>query len=204
MNPSDQLVISLFDYSTIAVQPWNAAGYHCTCYDLQHVSGHIDDDGITRINRDILQIPTLRMAAPVAFVMAFPPCTDLAVSGARWFQEKGLKRLIYALQLFDKAIDLCESSGAPYFIENPVSVISTHYRKADYIFQPWMYGDLWKKKTCLWTGGGFIMPKPIYETEPEGVDDRLHMLPPSPQRANLRSKTPPGFARAVFEANRKD
>ena len=95
---------------------------------------------------------------------------------------------------------------APYLIENPVSTISTYWRKPDFTFDPCDYAgypggenDLYTKKTCLWTGGGFIMPPPKRLEPVQG--SRMHRLPPSPERANLRSATPMGFARAVFEAN---
>jgi hypothetical protein len=60
---------------------------------------------------------------------------------------------------------------------------------------------LWQKKTYLWTGGGFVMPEPMHVEEPEGVTQKIWLMPPSPERSNLRSETPRGFARAVFEAN---
>ncbi len=124
----------------------------------------------------------------------------MAVSGARWFRDKGLGRLIRALQLFKRSIDLAELIGGPYLIENPVSTVSSYWRKPDYTFDPCDYGDPYTKKTCLWTGGGFVMP-PKNRVEPiEG--SKMHLLPPGRDRADKRSETPMGFARAVFEANR--
>lgn len=72
----------------------------------------------------------------------------------------------------------------------------------DYAGYPGGKNDTYTKKTCLWTGGGFIMPPPKLLEPVQG--SRMHRLPPSPERANLRSATPMGFARAVFEANRPD
>jgi hypothetical protein len=130
----------------------------------------------------------------------------VAVSGARWFKDKGLASLIDALDLFYAALRLAEWSRAPYMIENPVSTVSTYWRKPDYTFDPCDYGgylkppgDEYTKKTCLWTGNGFQMPKPFRVAPKEG--SRMHRLPPSKDRANLRSTTPKGFAQAVFEAN---
>lgn len=121
------------------------------------------------------------------------------MSGARWFKDKGLRSLIDALSLVERCREIAEWSGAPWFLENPVSTISSYWRKPDYTFDPCDYGDPYTKRTCLWTGGGFVMP-PKDRVEPtEG--SKMHLLPPSHERANLRSATPMGFARAVFEAN---
>ena len=129
----------------------------------------------------------------------FPPCTDVSVSGARWFKDKGIGTLILALRLFEASVRIAEWTKAPYLIENPVSTVSTYWRKPDHNFDPCDYGDPYTKKTCLWTGGGFRMP-PKNRVEPtEG--SKMWKLPPSENRANLRSETPMGFAQAVFEAN---
>ena len=95
---------------------------------------------------------------------------------------------------------LAEWSNAPYFIENPVSTVSTYWRKPDYTFHPYEYGDPYTKKTCLWTGGGFIMPPKKNIVKPiEG--SKMWLLPPSKKRADIRGRTPRGFAKAVFKAN---
>ncbi len=91
-------------------------------------------------------------------------------------------------------------------VENPVSVISRIWRKPDYSFNPADYTgyapeDNYNKKTMLWTGGGFIMPKPLKDESLGPPDDRIHRAPPSDDRANFRSATPKGFARAVYEYN---
>lgn len=187
------------------VRPWAEAGYLCYCVDLQHPDGETKNGNIVFVGADVRDwLPPL---ARVKIVFAFPPCTDVAVSGARWFKEKGLSALIRSLQLFDAAVRIAEWTKAPYMIENPVSAVSTHWRKPDYLFDPCDYGgylypagDAYTKKTCLWTGNGFVMPKPKRIHPREG--SRMHRLGPSPERANLRSATPKGFAQAVFEANR--
>ena len=96
--------------------------------------------------------------------------------------------------------------GCPYFIENPVSVISTEWRRPDYSFHPHEYGgyaggaaDGYTKKTCLWTGNGFELPEKKPIRLDDKTHDRIHKMGPSPERANMRSATPMGFARAVFE-----
>lgn len=129
----------------------------------------------------------------------FPPCTHLAVSGASHFKDKGLGALIDALTLFKQSIDLANEARCPYMIENPVSMVSTYWRKPDYMFDPCDYGDPYTKKTCLWVGNGFIMP----ETDwiPPTDTQKILNVPRNSERANIRSVTPEGFAQAVFEAN---
>lgn len=191
------IALFLFNKSDNAPKPWADAGYLCYCVDLQHPPGEHRDGNIIRVGADIeYWIPP---RGNIVFVAAFPPCTDLAVSGARWFQFKGLRSLSKAIALFARTQEIVEAVTAPYFIENPVSTISSYWRKPDYTFDPCDYGDPYTKKTCLWTGNGFVMP-PKNRVEPtEG--SKMHLLPPSEDRANLRSETPPGFCQAVFEAN---
>lgn len=186
-------------------RPWLDAGIRCVTVDMQpadrahplrtHIEGDVRD----------YQAP----ARPL-FVAAFPPCTDLAVSGARWYRSKGLRGLIGALEVVETCREICEASGAPYMIENPVGTLSTYWREPDFAFDPCDYGDPYTKRTLLWTGNGFVMPPvvrpgdmfeaPTWVEPTEG--SKMHRLPPSADRADLRSVTPQGFARAVFEANR--
>lgn len=196
-------VISLFDKTGNAVRPWADAGYTCYCYDIQHETQRTEGN-ITFMPADLMQ-PLRDAPSGVAFVFAFPPCTHLAVSGARWFKGKGLRALADSVHMFATAAEFAEASGAPYMIENPVSTISTYWRKPDYNFHPWHYTahepqDNYTKQTCLWTGNGFVMPERNTLDLPP-PDNRIHAAPPSDDRADFRSATPMGFARAVFEAN---
>jgi hypothetical protein len=174
----------------------------CVCVDTQH-RGERRVGNVRYIGADVLDLSVLKEPR---IVFAFPPCTHLAVSGARWFKAKGLSALIEALTIVNACRELCESSGVPYLIENPVSTLSTYWREPDFRFDPYQYGDYLKppgdaytKKTCLWTGGGFVMPTPKPVDPVEG--SKMHKLPPSADRADLRSATPLGFAYAVFQAN---
>jgi len=205
-------VVSLFDKTGNAVRPWAEAGYQCVCYDIQHdINGARQEGNITFQPWDALQgAPFMARAEEIAFVFAFPPCTHLAVSGARWFKGKGLRALAESIEMFAVAAEICEASGAPYMIENPVSTISSYWRKPDHTFHPWEYteyelSDHYTKRTCLWTGGGFVMPDQAIAFQLEGKepDNRIHAAPPSEDRADFRSATPLGFARAVFHANNK-
>jgi len=202
--------VSLFDHSGIMLRPWADAGYTCWAIDINHPAQSVEQDGINLVRHD-LTVPWLPLFSnsDIVFVAAFPPCDHLAVSGARWFKGKGLRALARSVELFATAAEFCEWSGAPYLIENPVSTISTYWRKPDHAFSPHQYAGFestenYTKKTCLWVGGGFVMPEPFpLEGAPE-PDDRIHKMPPSAERAAMRSQTPLGFARAVFEANRPD
>ena len=97
-------------------------------------------------------------------------------------------------------------SGATYYFENPISAFSNIFGKPDFIFHPSDYtgycrDDNYTKKTCLWTGNGFIMPDPFVDSSLGPPDDRIHKMGPSDERENMRSKTPLGFSRAVYEVN---
>lgn len=125
------------------VRSWAEAGYDCLCVDIQHPEGLSVEGSITKVGIDIAHyLPPIHNYVAV---FAFPPCTHLAVSGARWFKGKGLGKLSESIKLFHKSVLICEWSGAPYMIENPVSTTSTYWRKPDYSFDPCDYGDAWTK-----------------------------------------------------------
>lgn len=196
----EKIVISCFDLTTNIVKPWADAGYLCYCIDIQHKKGENREGNIIKVGADINDWFPPR--GDIAFAAFAPPCTNLSVSGARWFKDKGLGALIEALKLFYISVKIAEWCKAPYLIENPVSTVSSYWRKPDYFFQPWQYGDSYSKKTCLWTGNNFIMPIPLYEKKPLGITEKIWLMPPSKDRANKRSETPMGFAEAVFRANK--
>jgi hypothetical protein len=203
------LVISLCDRTGNMVRPWLEAGYTAVTYDLQPEAN--PHPLRVHLQRNVLEIePGSFHEQRPALVFAFPPCTDLAGSGARWYREKGLGKLIDALQVVEACRSICDASGAPWMLENPVGVLTKFWRQPDHAFHPVHYRgyapeperDDYTKKTHLWTGGGFVMPdrKPGEPT----LGSMMWRLPPSPDRADLRSATPLGFAYAVFEANRLD
>lgn len=201
------IAIFLFEHSTNSARPWADEGYLCYCVDIQHPAGETREGNIIKVGASVHDwLPPL---GPVAFLAAFPPCTHLAVSGARWFAGKGLRLLSESILLFARAAEIAEHLGCPYFLENPVSTISSYWRRPDYQFDPCDFAgylpddeqghDAYTKRTCLWTGGGFVMPARRYVLPLLG--SKMHLLPPSAERANLRSETPRGFALAVFLAN---
>jgi hypothetical protein len=135
-------------------------------------------------------------------IIAFPPCTHLAVSGAAWFEQKRKDgRQQAAIDFFMMFANAdCERIA----IENPVGIMSTVYKKPSQIVQPYEYGHPEQKKTCLWLKGlPLLQPtNNVYDQMmelPKNKRERLHYLPPSPERAKLRSKTFPGIAKAMAE-----
>lgn len=202
MNPP--VVISLCDRSGIMVKPWAQAGFECWCVDVQHsIRKPRVKAGIRYQWGDVRTwCPPEGVAARIHIVFAFPPCTHVAVSGARDFRTKGTALLRDSLELFSACEHVGRWCGRPFMIENPVGKFSDHMGKPDHTFQPWMYGDPWTKLTCLWTGNGFRMPKPTHASPPPGTKPLIWKMAPSTRRADLRSATPPAFAQAVFEANR--
>ena len=125
-------------------------------------------------------------------MIAHPPCTHLAVSGARHFAAKQADgrqaaALFFVHRLLDAPISrIC--------LENPVSIISSRIRKPDQIIQPWQFGHGETKTTCLWLKG---LPKLIPTDIVQGRADRIHKMPPSPDRWKLRSTTYQGIADAM-------
>lgn len=127
-------------------------------------------------------------------IIAFPPCTDLAVSGARHFKEKQADgRQQRSIEFFLKFV---EADCPRIAIENPIGIMSTKYRKPDQIVQPWMFGHGETKATCLWLKN---LPKLTPTDIVEGREQRVWRMPPGPERAKNRSKTYPGIAKAMAE-----
>ncbi len=123
-----------------------------------------------------------------------PPCDHLAVSGARWFPEKRADgRQQKAIDFFMK---IANAPIQKIVIENPIGIMSTHYRKPDQIIQPWMFGHGETKATCLWLKN---LPKLIPTNIVSGREHRIHLMAPSPTRACERAKTYFGIAKAMSE-----
>lgn len=123
-------------------------------------------------------------------MIAHPPCTHLAVSGARWFKDKQTEQqeaLAFVQMLINAPIKRIA-------IENPVSIISSRIRKPDQIIQPWQFGHGETKATCLWLKG---LPKLTPTNIVDGRVPRVHYEPPSPDRWKNRSRTFKGIAEAM-------
>ena len=125
-------------------------------------------------------------------VLAFPPCTHLSSSGARWWPAKQRDgRQLEAMAFF---MDLMDCGCRRVAVENPVGIMNTAYRAPDQIIQPWQFGHGEVKTTCLWLKG----LKPLVPTDiVGGREQKMWRMSPSADRASLRSKTYPGIAKAM-------
>ena len=146
------------------------------------------EDGGEHIQGDVLSV----IADGWDMAIFHPPCTRLAVSGARWFKDY--------LQEQADALDFVRALlAAPIdriALENPISVISTKIRKPDQIIQPWMFGHGETKATCIWTKN---LPKLVPTNIVDGRIPRVHLCPPGPDRWKERSRTMSGIADAMGE-----
>ena len=127
-------------------------------------------------------------------LIAHPPCTHLAVSGARWFPAKRASG--EQQEALDFVRLLLDAPVPRIALENPVSIISSKIRKPDQVIQPWQHGHGETKATCLWLKG---LPKLVPSNIVEGREQRIHRMPPSADRWKERSRTFPGIARAMAE-----
>lgn len=127
-----------------------------------------------------------------ALMIAHPPCTHLAVSGARWFKEKKLEQA----EAIDFVFFLARVGIERIAIENPVGVMSTRWRKPDQIIQPWQFGHGETKATCLWLKN---LTKLVPTKIVEGRVARVHHASPGPDRWKERSRTLTGIADAMAE-----
>jgi hypothetical protein len=201
-------VLVACEYSGVVRRAFRELGHDAWSCDLLPA----DDDSKYHIQTDIrdgvlggycgFYSQHKQKIVPWDLMIAHPPCTHLAVSGARWFKDKQQEQeeaLAFVQMLLDAPIPRIA-------LENPVSIISSRIRKPDQIVQPWMFGDPYTKTTCLWLKG---LPK----LEPTNIVDKgarhitksgkslpeWYNLPPSEDRWKIRSQTFPGFARAMAE-----
>lgn len=184
------IVVSLFDFSTYALKPWSEAGHETIAVDTLHgepisrpfIPAELWADRLR--NWDLAKPESFHLVQSLRpdLILAFPPCTDLAVSGAKHFAKKAAIDPDFQ----KKAVDLCRlteqlgnACGCPWMIENPVGKLSTMWRKPDWVFQPWQYAgfipraeakhpdwpqfvpdyDWYPKRTGIWCGNGFNMPE---------------------------------------------
>lgn len=187
-------VLVACEYSGRVREAFRARGHEAYSCDLLPA----EDGSKFHHQGDVL----LRLCDDWDLMIAHPPCTDLAVSGARHFAEK------IADGRQQRALDFVRTlMAAPIpriCIENPISIISSKIRKPEQIIQPWMFGHPEQKATCLWLKG--LEPlKPTNDvfahmmTLPKSERERVHRMPPGPDRWKERSRTFPGIAAAMAE-----
>jgi hypothetical protein len=177
-------VLIACEFSGIMRRAFRARGHCAWSCDLLHA----EDDSPFHYQGDVREV--LDMGWDL--MIAHPPCTHLAVSGARWFKDK-VHEQAEALDF----VRLLMAAPIPrWCIENPVSIISSRIRKPDQIVHPWQFGHGEVKATCLWLKG--LMPlRPTNIVE--GREARVHRMPPGPDRWKERSRTFPGIAEAAAE-----
>ena len=139
---------------------------------------HYQDDVLEVLNQDW------------DLMIAHPPCTHLAVSGARWFAGKQQEQA----EALDFVRALLAAPIRRIALENPISIISSRIRKPDQIIQPWQFGHGETKATCLWLKG---LPPLVPTDIVSGRDNRVHRMPPGPDRWKDRSRTYKGIADAM-------
>jgi hypothetical protein len=123
-------------------------------------------------------------------MIAHPPCTHLAVSGARWFKDKAQEQK----EAIDFFMEIVNAPVPMIAIENPIGIMSRLYRNPDQIIQPWQFGHGETKATCLWLKNlPCLTPSQIVE----GREHRIHRMPPGPDLWKERSRTFPGIAAAM-------
>jgi site-specific DNA-cytosine methylase len=180
-------VLVACEFSGIVRDAFNARGHDawsCDTLPSERPGKHLQQ----RI-QDVLRWPGVTFPK-FDLMIAFPPCTYLAVSGARWFKQREHEQH-HALEF----VRMLMGTKIPHIaIENPIGVISTQIRKPDQIIQPWQFGHGETKATCLWLKN---LPKLVPTNIVEGRVARVHKCPPSPGRWKERSRTLPGIAEAM-------
>lgn len=220
----NKVIWSLFDGSGIMVKPWAGAGYECYCFNydganhgsyepirvkhenIYYIDCWIDDNFLSDKFVSVCPMPDV--------IFAFPDCTEFAGSGAK-HGHTGLSSLHNAKMVKE----IADAVGATWMVENPVGKMSTLWRKPDHYFHPFEYGgyltgeeesfhprmparDAYTKKTCLWTGNGFVMPEKKPVPHIGKFWGWAYLGGKSAKTKQLRSLTPRGFAAAVYEANK--
>jgi len=180
-------VLSAFEFSGATRRAFRALGHDAYSLDLLPA----EDGDKHHFEGDITQCPEYFLAS-WDLLLAFPPCTHLSASGARWWPQKQAEQA--------KALELVRwlmTIPVPHMaIENPIGKISTAIRKPDQIIQPWQFGHGETKATCLWLMG---LPKLKPTNIVDGRVPRVHHASPGPDRWKERSRTLPGIAAAMAE-----
>jgi hypothetical protein len=171
------------EFSGVVRRAFRERGHEAWSCDLLRA-----EDGGPHIQGDALDALTYEWD----LMIAHPPCTHLAVSGARWFAAKQREQA----EALDFVVRLLEAPVPRIALENPIGIISSRIRRPDQIIQPWQFGHGEVKATCLWLKN---LPKLEPTNIVEGRTARVHREPPSPDRWKNRSRTLAGIAAAMAE-----
>ncbi len=183
-------VLIACEFSGVVREAFRARGHDAWSCDLLPA----EDGSPYHRQGDVFQVLNMfeTMDLPIDLMIAHPPCTHLAVSGARWFKEKRAEQeeaLAFVAALL--AIPIPRIA-----LENPISIISSKIRKPDQIIQPWQFGHGEVKATCLWLKG---LPNLEPTDIVEGRTPRVHYASPGPDRWKERSRTMTGIAAAMAD-----
>lgn len=181
---NDRIILDLCGGTGSWSQPYRDAGY-----DVRIIDPLVNGQDVR-----LFELPEF----PVHGILAAPPCTHLAASGARWWAEKGEDKLLEALSIADACLRLVLACKPVWWaLENPVGRLSRFYGQPKIYFNPCDFGDDYTKRTGLWGDFRFPVKRPVEPT----AGSKLWRLPPSEERWKLRSMTPQGFAKAFYQAN---
>jgi hypothetical protein len=173
------------EFSGVVREAFRKRGHDAYSCDLLPA----EDGSLKHFCYDVIEVAYIY---PWDLAIFHPPCTHLAVSGARWFKEKREEQA----QAINFVKNLAEVPIPHIAIENPISVLSSKWRRPDQIIQPWMFGHGETKATCLWLQN---LP-PLKPTNiVDGREARVHKMPPGPDRWKERSRTYQGIADAMAE-----
>jgi len=198
-------VLIACERSGVVRRAFRARGYAAWSCDIEPA----DDDSPYHIRHDVLDVIDGWLfkgeywITPWDLMIAHPPCTDLAVSGSRWFAEKRADgRQQSAIDFFMK---LAQAPIPRIALEQPISIISSAYRKPDQVIHPYQFGhpefkatSIWLKNLPLLQPTDILMP-PHRDSEEWIAWNRVHRMPPGPDRAKNRSETYAGIAGAMAE-----
>lgn len=216
-------VLIACEESQAVCKAYRAKGHNAFSCDLMECSGghpewHIQGDVLPLLNGrcefKTMDGQTHKVEGKWDMIIAHPPCTYLTVTGNRWFNverygEKAIQRHKDRQEAIDFFIKIANADCDRIVIENPIGIISTAYRKPDQIINPFMFGDPFEKKTCLWLKGvPALKATNIVEVPPRKQFESGKTMPawyadmwslPKEERARLRSVTFPGIAQAMAD-----
>jgi hypothetical protein len=222
--------VALYDESGNMLRPWAEAGYNCFCYDIEQKHNRTETVGLGTISFECQDVMAPLMKEIIAnlnpyFIFGFPPCTDVAVSGAKHFETKMRDDpycMAKAADLAFRVAELASLVGARWALENPKSMLKHYIGEPDYKFDPFEFGgylpeddvhprwpdyipprDAYPKETWIWASEDFVFPEkaPVY-CPPGWSPQATKLGGKSEKTKQIRSETPRGFAKAVFLANR--
>ena len=179
-------VLVACEFSGVVREAFRALGHESASCDLLPVENPRPD--IAHYEGDVRDILGLGWD----LMIAHPPCTHLAVSGARWFKDKQREQA----EALDFVRTLLDAPIPRIALENPISIISSRIRKPDQIIHPWQFGHGEVKATCLWLKA---LPKLVPTNIVEGREPKVHRMAPGPDRWKERSRTYAGIAKAMSE-----